>query len=227
MSTKRRGLGRSLEALLGDIASTENPDGVHLEGELKHIALSLIQRGQYQPRKDFSEDSLNELTDSVRAQGIIQPIIVRSIGDNHYEIVAGERRFRAAQKAGFEKIPALIRELPNEAALAMALIENLQRKDLNPIEEGSALKRLIDEFSMTHEQVAKSVGKSRSSITNHLRLLTLPDDVKYLLEQGQLDMGHARTILGLPEDQQSEIAKIVALRGLSVREAELFCKAMP
>lgn len=222
MSVKRRGLGRNLEALLGDLSPKEEKldSLLRLEGELRAVPLVQIQAGKYQPRKAFSSESLQELADSIRAQGVIQPIIVRSIADQRYEIIAGERRFRAAQLAELETIPALVRELPDEAALAMALIENIQREDLNPIEEAMGMKRLIDEFEMTHEHLANIVGKSRAAVTNLLRLLALPDDVKFLLEQGQLDMGHARALLTLPEAEQIEIARIIALKSLSVREAE-------
>lgn len=225
MSQKpRRGLGRSLEALLGDIAPLESTNVARLEGSLKQLSLAHIQKGKYQPRQNFDEKSLAELADSIRAQGIIQPIVVRSLDTEKYEIIAGERRFRAAQLAGLETIPVLVRELPDEAALAVALIENLQRQDLNPIEEAQALKRLIEEFELTHEQVAHAVGKSRAAVSNLLRLLNLSDEVKYLIEQGQLDMGHARALLSLPEQQQTEIAKLVVLKGLSVREAEQIVK---
>lgn len=225
MSTKRRGLGRNLEALLGDmipnITSTNNVDTqLQLDGEMKKIPLNALVPGKYQPRRDFSEESLQDLAQSIKVQGIIQPLVVRSISDGQYEIIAGERRFRAAQIAELDDVPVIIKELPDEAALAVALIENIQREDLNPIEEAAGLKRLIDEFDMTHEQLANIVGKSRASITNLLRLLHLHDDIKFMIEQKQIEMGHARALLSLPEALQLEIAKLISLKGLSVRETE-------
>lgn len=231
--TKKRGLGRSLEALLTKPSSLlEDSTLVHSENDTKnetgpqgqrlaHLPLDQIQRGKYQPRRDMNPDSLQELAESIRAQGIIQPIVVRPLsGGDKYEIIAGERRWRASQLAGLTEIPVIIRDIPDEAAIAMALIENIQRESLNPIEEAFALQKLIDEFEMTHQQVAEAVGKSRTSITNSLRLLSLNDEVKTLLETGQLEMGHARALLGLPQPQQLEAAKIIINQGLSVRQTE-------
>jgi ParB family chromosome partitioning protein len=229
--TKKRGLGRSLEALLTKPSSVldestppqhENKNEAGPAGErLAYLPLDQIQRGKYQPRRDMNPDSLQELAESIRAQGIIQPIVVRPLsGQNSYEIIAGERRWRASQLAGLSEIPVIIRDIPDEAAIAMALIENIQRESLNPIEEAMALQKLIDEFEMTHQQIAEAVGKSRTSITNSLRLLALNTEVKSLLETGQLEMGHARALLSLPQPQQLETAKMIINQGLSVRQAE-------
>ena len=180
-------LGRGLDALLGSYEpSTADKD------ELRQIPLDLLRRGKYQPRTHMDAQALEELAASIRAQGVVQPIVVRALGSGDYEIVAGERRWRAAQLAGLETIPAVVRKIPDEAAIAIALIENIQREDLNPIEEASALQRLIDEFGMTHQQVAEAVGRSRAAVTNLLRLLTLQADVREMLEKAQMDMGHAR-----------------------------------
>jgi len=179
-----------------------------------------LQRGQFQPRKGMDPETLGELAESIKAQGIIQPIIVRPIGEKSFEIIAGERRWRAAQLAGLDEVPALVRDLPDESAIAMSLIENIQREDLNVIEEADALHRLMTEFEMTHQEVAGAVGKSRSAVTNILRLLNLNSDVKILVEHGDLEMGHARALLALPEMEQPSAAKIVASKELSVRETE-------
>lgn len=229
--TKKRGLGRSLEALLtkpsslleeSALVQNEDKGEPPIPGQgLSYLPLDQIQRGKYQPRRDMNPDTLQELAESIRAQGIIQPIVVRPLsGQQKYEIIAGERRWRASQLAGLSEIPAIIRELPDEAAMAMALIENIQRESLNPIEEAFALQRLIDELEMTHQQVAEAVGKSRTSITNSLRLLSLNDAVKTLLETGQLEMGHARALLTLPQNSQAEAAKTIIKQGLSVRQTE-------
>ncbi len=221
---KKRGLGKSLDALLA-YTNPEVHTGLHEEVEkkakdnLSSLSVEQIQRGKYQPRREMDPHALEELANSIRTQGIIQPLIVRPIG-NKYEIIAGERRFRAAQIAGLNEVPAIIRNIPDEAAIAIALIENIQRENLNPIEEAIALQRLIDEFGMTHQQVAEAVGKSRTSVTNLLRLLALPEEIKTLLEHGQLEMGHARTLITLPVSSQLEIAQIIVARGLSVRETE-------
>lgn len=236
--TKKRGLGRNLDALLSRkpvsqsvptpapaapvpaATATANVATVAQEGELRHLPIELLDRGRYQPRKDFSQEALQELADSIGVQGILQPIVVRSIDKNRYEIIAGERRWRAAQLAGLTEIPALIKNMSDEDALAVGLIENIQRQNLSPLEEAVALQRLIDEFSMTHQQVAEAVGKSRTAVTNILRLLTLQPDVKILLEQGKLEMGHARALLALTGIQQAQAARIVAEKGMSVRETE-------
>ena len=221
---KKRGLGKSLDALLA-YTSTETENAVETEGalssqeKLSELPVDLIQRGKYQPRREMDSQALEELANSIRTQGIIQPLIVRPVG-NKYEIIAGERRYRAAKLAGLTNVPVIIRHIPDEAAIAIALIENIQREDLNPIEEAIALQRLIDEFGMTHQQVAEAVGKSRTSVTNLLRLLILPEEVKSMIEQGFLEMGHARTLITLPESLQLEAAQIIVSRGLSVRETE-------
>lgn len=217
---KKRGLGKSLDALL----SYSNGDPTLREADssqekLTTISVDLIQRGKYQPRREMDSEALENLANSIRSQGVIQPIIVRPIGDR-YEIIAGERRWRAAKLAELKEIPAIIRTIPDEAASAIALIENVQRENLNPVEEAVALKRLIEEFGMTHQQVAEAVGKSRVSVTNLLRLLALPEEIKHMLERGFLEMGHARALLTLPESVQVEAANIIISRGLSVREAE-------
>jgi ParB family chromosome partitioning protein len=223
---KKKVLGRDLEALLSKFNREELPSSekTHIEGILKDINTSCIQKGKYQPRTTFSEESLKELADSIRAQGIIQPIIVRTIENNRYEIIAGERRFRAAQLAGLNTIPALVRELPDEAAVAMALIENIQREDLNPIEEAKGIMRLLEEFSMTHEEIANVIGKSRTNVSNLLRLLALPDELKNLIEEKKLEMGHGRALLSLEHEQQLQAAQIIMTKNLSVRQAEQLVK---
>jgi ParB family chromosome partitioning protein len=190
---------------------------------LSELDIDRIQRGKYQPRQNFDQQSLQELADSIRSQGIVQPIVVRPEGD-HFELVAGERRWRAAQIAGLQKIPAVIRELDSKSAAAISLIDNIQREDLNPLEESQALMRLIDEFDLTHQQVADAVGRSRVSVSNLLRLLDLADPVKDLVNRGLLDMGHARALLSLIRHDQIEVANIVVNRGLSVRETEALVK---
>ena len=215
MAVKKRGLGRGLDALLGQtgVNATSN-DGAQ-DQQLRELPVDLIQRGKYQPRRDMDPQALEELASSIKAQGVMQPIVVRPIADDRYEIIAGERRWRASQQAGLDRIPAVIREVPDEAAIAMALIENIQREDLTPIEEALALQRLQQEFELTQQQVADAVGKSRVTITNLLRLMSLADDVKVMLERGDIEMGHARALLGLPTEQQSEAARQVVARGLT------------
>jgi ParB family chromosome partitioning protein len=222
MAAKKRGLGRGLDALLGDSAAlAEQATGNGSEqGELKQLAVDLIQRGKYQPRMDMHTESLQDLADSIRVQGLVQPIVVRPIGQNRYEIIAGERRWRAAQLAGLHDIPALVKDVPDHAAIAMALIENIQRENLNPLEEANALQRLIDEFDMTHQQAAEAVGRSRAAVSNILRLRELSEEAKKLLENNQLEMGHARALLGLSGADQASAAHEVAKKGLSVRETE-------
>lgn len=228
MAAKKRGLGRGLDALLGGSAkevrpveeSAESTDNSPAGKALKTLPIDLIQRGKYQPRRNFDQDKLQELADSIAAQGIIQPIVVRPIEDGRYEIIAGERRWRASQLASLQEIPVVIHEVDDQAAMAMALIENIQRDDLNPLEEADALHRLLNEFGLTHQQIAKAVGKSRTSVTNFLRLLELAEPVKKMLELRQLDMGHAKAILGLKETDQHKAAKQVFDQGLSVRETE-------
>lgn len=215
---KKRGLGKSLDALLA-YASEPKADAVLESDTLTQLPITSMERGKYQPRREMDAKALEELADSIRSQGIIQPLIVRPQGDK-YEIIAGERRYRAAQIAGLSQVPVIIRHIPDEAAIAIALIENIQRENLNPIEEASALDRLIEEFGMTHQQVAEAVGKSRASVSNLLRLLALPEEVRTMLERGQLEMGHARTLITLPENAQLEMANIIVGRSLSVRETE-------
>lgn len=214
MAEKSR-LGRSP---LGSLLSNVPP--VERDGVLRQIPIDLLQPGKYQPRQDMAPEALQELANSIAAQGILQPIMIRPIGQNQYEIIAGERRWRAAQLARLSEVPAIIREVPDEAAVAMALIENIQREDLNPIEEAIALDRLSQEFQLTHQQAAEAVGKSRTTVTNLLRLLQLQGEVRQMLSKGLLDMGHARALLTLPEGDQLQVARVVVTKGLSVREAE-------
>ena len=207
MAAKKRGLGRGLDALLAGQATTESTPNKELDGELKNLPLEYMQRGRFQPRKDIQSEALQELSESIKSQGVMQPIVVRALGNNRYEIIAGERRWRASQLAGLETIPTLVREVSDEAAFAMALIENIQREDLNPIEEAVALQRLQDEFGLTHQQVADAVGKSRATVSNLLRLMALDETVKTMLERGDVEMGHARALLSLPKPLQSKLAK--------------------
>lgn len=222
MATKKRGLGRGLDALLGgaNVAAVQEEATQVDRSELQQLPVDIIQRGKYQPRRDIDPVTLDELAHSIRSQGVMQPIVVRSIGSGRYEIIAGERRWRASQQAGLDKIPAIVREVSDEAAIAMALIENIQREDLNPIEEAVALQRLQQEFQLTQQQVADAVGKSRVTVSNLLRLIALPDEIKTLLSHGDLEMGHARALLGLPGERQVEGARHVVARGLTVRQTE-------
>ena len=232
MAVKKRGLGRGLDALLsGGKAGMDTPvaEGApeaagprapEADGNLKNLPIEFIKPGRYQPRLDMHPERLEELASSIRAQGVMQPIVVRPVGDNRYEIIAGERRWRASQMAQLDKIPVIIKEVPDEAAVAMALIENIQRENLNPIEEAMALKRLQDEFELTQQEVADAVGKSRATVTNLMRLMSLNPDVRKCLEHGDLEMGHARALLALKEEQQSEAARTVIGKGLSVRQTE-------
>lgn len=225
-AAKKRGLGRGLDALLGSAKSGEGNEReiVAVDGAPgsppSTLAVDLIGRGRYQPRRDFDPDSLQELADSIVAQGVLQPIVVRPVEDGRYEIIAGERRWRACQLAGQAEIPVVIREVDEQTAIAIGLIENIQRDDLNPLEEASALHRLLDEFELTHQEVARAVGKSRASVTNLLRLLDLTAYVKEYIETKQLEMGHARALLGLKDREQTDAARQVVSRGLSVRETE-------
>ena len=220
MPAKKRGLGRGLDALLGSAAVAATNNEPVAESELRHLAIDLMQRGKYQPRVDMHNDSLQELADSIRAQGVVQPIVVRPIGGGKYEIIAGERRWRASQLAGLHEIPAVVRDVPDSAAIAIALIENIQRENLNPIEEARALQRLLNEFEMTHQQAAEAVGRSRASVSNLLRLQELNEDVQQMMIRGELEMGHGRALLGLRGGAQSTAAAKVAKQGLSVRETE-------
>jgi len=222
MATKKRGLGRGLDALLGGASvSAMQEEAAKVDTrELQHLPLDLIQRGKYQPRRDMDPQALEELAQSIRNHGVMQPIVVRPVNGGRYEIIAGERRWRASQQAGVETVPALVREVPDETAVAMALIENIQREDLNPIEEAVALQRLQQEFQLTQQQVADAVGKSRVAVSNLLRLIALPEEIKTLLSHGDLEMGHARALLGLPGERQIEGARHVVARGLTVRQTE-------
>ncbi len=221
---KKRGLGRGLDALLEGAASSTDDRDTGGDGPYQGIntlPVDVIQRGRYQPRRDFNPESLQELADSIAAQGVVQPIVVRPVEPpGRYEIIAGERRWRAAQQAGLAEIPVVVRDVPDQTAMAMALIENIQRDDLNPLEEAAALHRLLDEFELTHQQIAQAVGKSRTTVTNLLRLLDLNIDVKEYIDKRQLEMGHARALLGLREMAQSEAARRVVNLGLTVRETE-------
>ncbi len=212
---KLKGLGRGLDALLA-----ANQDDEAEKGELQALATEALQPGKYQPRTRMDPGSLEELAASIKAQGVMQPILVRPIGDDSYEIIAGERRWRAAQIAGLAEVPCLVREIPDEAALAMSLIENIQREDLNPLEEAGGIQRLIDEFAMTHQQAADAVGRSRPAASNLLRLLNLARPVQELLMAGDIDMGHARALLPLDGASQIQLANVVAARQLSVRDTE-------
>jgi len=233
MATKRRGLGRGLDALLGaprkeaisdegtkESASVPQRARGAPASVITSLPVDLINRGRYQPRRDFNPESLQELADSITAQGVLQPIVVRPVENGHYEIIAGERRWRASQLAGLAEIPVVIREVDEQMVMAIGLIENIQRDNLNPLEEASAFNRLISDFGLTHQEVARAVGKSRTAVTNLLRLLNLAPEARNYLETGQIDMGHARALLGLKGVQQGEAARQVVSRGLSVRETE-------
>ena len=217
---KLKGLGRGLDALLSGSDETTSRDA------LQSLALDRIRSGRYQPRTRMDEESLAELADSIKAQGVMQPILVRPVDGGRYEIVAGERRWRAAQRAGLKEIPALVRIVPDQAALALSLIENIQREDLNPLEEAQGIKRLVDEFGLTHEAAATAIGRSRSAVTNLLRLTQLAPPVQALVLAGKLDMGHARALLALPPGQQAMAAAKIAAEGLSVRDAERLAHAL-
>jgi len=247
MAAKKRGLGRGLNALLGSAsraapqaaadpvappelkavpAAEKTAETPAVDGALRQLPIDIIQRGAYQPRVDMHQESLQDLADSISAQGVVQPILVRSIGEGRYEIIAGERRWRASQLAGLHEIPAVVREVEDRDAIAIALIENIQREDLNPLEEARALERLIREFEITHEQAAEAVGRSRAAVSNLLRLLDLEDAVKDMVEQGALEMGHARALLALRGAQQVEAARQVVNRGLTVRATEGLVKSI-
>ena len=221
MAAKKRGLGeRGLGALLAGSKVNLDQELKDHDGELREVPIELIQRGRYQPRRDMDPAALQELADSIRQQGVMQPVVVRPISEGRYELIAGERRWRATQMAELDRIPAIIRDVPDEAAIAMALIENIQRENLNPIEEAFALQRLQDEFGLTQAQVAEAVGKSRTTITNLLRLSGLSEDVRIMLEHGDLEMGHGRAMLTLPPELQMQVAKQVVAKSLSVRQTE-------
>lgn len=234
MSVKKRGLGRGLDALLAtsqsvkpeqnQTQSTQPDENMNIaaeRNELHKLPIEFLSPGKYQPRKDMSPDALEELASSIRAQGIIQPIVVRQLDkQDSYEIIAGERRWRAAQIAQLDTVPCLVKKIPDEAAVAIALIENIQREDLNAMEEAIALERLLKEFELTHQQVADAVGKSRTNVTNLLRLNSLEEDVKTLLEHGDIEMGHARCLLALEGETQIDAGRLVAAKGLTVRDTE-------
>ena len=220
MSLKKRGLGRGLDALLGTSKPAAAATEEHHGDAMRTLEIGLLHPGRYQPRTGMDPERLTELAESIKAQGVIQPIVVREIGKHRYEIIAGERRWRAAQLAGLDEVPVVLREVDDRAVIAMALIENIQREDLNPLEEALALSRLIDEFSLTHQQAAEAVGRSRAAVSNLLRLLELPDEIRKLLEHKQLEMGHARALLTLAPATAIALAKEAAAQGLSVREVE-------
>ena len=224
MSVKKRGLGRGLDALLTTKPVSDQQNDANFssarQSELQKLPIEWLKPGKYQPRKDMSQDALEDLASSIRSQGVIQPIVVRQVGEQSYEIIAGERRWRASQLAQLDVIPCIIKDVPDEAAVAIALIENIQREDLNAMEEAIALQRLLSEFELTHQQVADAVGKSRASVTNLLRLNQLNDDVKLLLEHGDIEMGHARALLALDGLAQSDAARIVAAKQMTVRDTE-------
>lgn len=234
MSAKKRGLGRGLDALLAtsqqsaakqseaqeSIQDDTNTPVVGANNELVKLPIEFLHPGKYQPRKDMSPEALEELASSIKSQGVIQPIVVRPTGESEYEIIAGERRWRAAQMAQLDVVPCLVKDVPDEAAVAIALIENIQREDLNAMEEAQALDRLMNEFELTHAEVAQAVGKSRTTVTNLLRLNNLNDDVKKLVEHGDIEMGHARALLALDGDTQSDAAATVSGKGLTVRDTE-------
>ncbi len=238
MAAKKTGLGRGLEALLGGAVPAPTPPAAGSTAAAaaeppRTLPVDLLVRGAYQPRHDMHLESLEDLASSIRAQGIIQPIIVRPLagrspsGETTYEIIAGERRWRAAQLAGLQAVPVVVRDIPDSAAIAMALIENIQRENLNPLEEALAVRRLIDEFGLTHEAAASAIGRSRVAVSNLLRLLQLGAEARECLERGQIEMGHARALLGLTEGRmQAEVARLVVSKGLSVRETERLVKRM-
>lgn len=232
---KKRGLGRGLDALLGgaqqvvDEKTETAPAAVAAApppGPITSLPVDVIGRGRFQPRRNFDEDRLRELADSITVQGMVQPIVVRPVGKKKYEIIAGERRWRAAQLAGLAEVPVVVKDVDDQSAMAMALIENIQRDDLNPLEEATALHRLLNEFELTHQQVAQAVGKSRTTVTNLIRLLDLNADVKQMLDDGRLEMGHARALLALEGNLQTEAATQVAAKGLSVRETEALVRRL-
>ncbi|WP_163134296.1 ParB/RepB/Spo0J family partition protein [Agarivorans sp. Alg241-V36] len=239
MSARKRGLGKGLDLLLStsnnarqrqveeDTKADTNQQTVdENRGDLRKLPIEWLRPGKYQPRKDMSAEALEELAHSIEAQGVIQPIVVREVGENQFEIIAGERRWRASQQIHLHDVPCLIKNVSDENAVAIALIENIQREDLNAMEEAVALDRLMNEFELTHQQVAEAVGKSRTTVTNLLRLNSLDNDVKILLEHGDIEMGHARALLALSGETQAETARNVAAKGLTVRDTEKLVKAV-
>jgi len=226
MAAKKRGLGeRGLGALLAGSKVKLQAEATQ-DGELRDLPVDLVQRGKYQPRRDMDPDALEELADSIRQQGVMQPIIVRPIAEGRYEIIAGERRWRATQIAGLDRVPSIIRDVADDAAIAMALIENIQRENLNAMEEAIALQRLQEEFELTQQQVAEAVGKSRSTVTNLLRLIGLSSEVKIMLEHGDLEMGHGRAMLSLTPELQLQTARQVEAKSLSVRQTEALVRRL-
>lgn len=231
MATKRQSLGKGLDALLGmsddaDFDALDTPTSNAADGQLRQLPVELLQRGKYQPRRDINAEALEELAKSIRSQGIMQPLVVRQLADERYEIIAGERRWRAAQQAGLDTVPVIVREVTDEAAIAMALIENIQREDLNAMEESLALQRLQQEFQLTQQQVADAVGKSRSAVTNLMRLTSLELEVQQLLERGDLELGHAKCLLALEGHMQVNAARTVAGTGMTVRQTEALVKKL-
>ena len=240
MVKRKTGLKRGLDALLGAKTqankaakqaatekSTDSPASTELQdGDLRHIPVEFLKPGKYQPRRDIGDEGIEELANSIRAQGVIQPVVVRPVGKDSYEIIAGERRWRAAQKAQLADIPAIIKDVPDEAAIAMSLIENIQRENLNAIDEALALQRLMQEFELTQQEVADAVGKSRTTVTNLLRLLGLNEDTRTLLERGDIEMGHARALLSLSGDEQTQAGRLVAEKSYSVRETEALVRKL-
>jgi len=227
MARKKPGLGRGLDALLsaaGTSVSKASMDASD-QSSLRQVPVEQIRRGEFQPRQNIPQEGLEELADSIRAQGLVQPVVLRPV-DGGYELIAGERRWRASQLAGLHEIPAVIKDVPDQAAAAMALIENIQREDLSPLEESQAIKRLIEEFGLTHQQAAESVGRSRAAVTNLLRLLELEKETRTLLADKVLEMGHARALLGLEGESQTTAARYIATKGLSVRETEKYIKKL-
>lgn len=219
---KKPGLGRGLDMLL----SSSSSSGASKDSELKKLPVEKIHKGEYQPRLSIDPDALQELAESIKAQGLVQPVVVRRLDSGEYELIAGERRWRASQIAGLHEIPAIVREIPDQAAAAMSLIENIQREDLNPLEEAIAMNRLIGDFGLTHQQTAEAVGRSRSAVTNLLRLMELEDETKELLDSRALDMGHARALLALKGIEQTATAHLIAKKGMSVRDTERLIKKM-
>lgn len=232
MAKKNRGLGKGLSALIANSSPVsadvlpDNPSEKNLDGTLRKLAIESIQRGKYQPRKDMHSEALDELAASIKVQGVMQPIVVRPVSTDKYEIIAGERRWRTSQLAGLHDIPAVIRDVSDEDAIAMALIENIQRENLNPIEEAVALQRLQQEFELTQQEVADAVGKNRATIANLLRLISLTPEVKTFLEHGDLEMGHARALLALQDDVQVSAARQVIQKGLTVRQTEALVRKL-
>ncbi len=243
MKVKKRGLGRGLDALLGgstrvevsdesantNVVAGDNVANLHPSpkgSDLRSLPIELLRPGKFQPRTDMHQESLEELASSIRVQGVLQPIVVRKLSGDNFEIVAGERRWRAAQLAELHEVPAIIKDIPDEAALAIGLIENIQRENLNPVEEAVALQRLISEFEMTHQEAADAIGRSRAAVSNLLRLLSLGGEVREFLERGDLEMGHARALLSLNESEQIRVAREIVAKGLSVREAEKMVKRL-